>query len=316
MLKQNVKLIVKRLFYSYYNIYLILFVIFIIGLSSHHAFGSPRNLMNILRQVSILLILSVGQNFVILTGGIDLSVGSIVSFVAVVVVTLIPTYGTFLSILIGLSLGFAIGAINGLIISKFKIMPFLMTFCSYIIYQGLALLFGEGVCMNVYEPSYLKISASSVFGIIPATVAYSLIVFSVGALLLSRTIFGIGVYTVGGNEEAARLSGINTGLTKLLTYAISGFLAGLAAIILSSLLHIGHALMGVGYELDSIAAVCIGGTLLTGGEGSLIGTLGGVLIMGILKNIFNLQGISPYVQQIATGMIILLAVLFAKKKYK
>jgi len=152
-MKQNVKLIVKRLFYSYYNIYLILFVIFIIGLSSHHAFGSSRNLMNILRQVSILLILSVGQNFVILTGGIDLSVGSILSFVAVVVVTLIPTYGTFLSILIGLSLGFAVGAINGLIISKFKIMPFLMTFCSYIIYQGFALLFGEGVCMNVYEPS-------------------------------------------------------------------------------------------------------------------------------------------------------------------
>ncbi|MCK4446113.1 MAG: ABC transporter permease [Candidatus Marinimicrobia bacterium] len=315
-MKQNIKFIFMRLLRSYYNIYLVLFIIFAIGLASHPIFGASQNLINILRQISILLIISVGQNLVILIGGIDLSVGSVISFISVFVVAAIPTIGPFLSILAGLTLGFIIGAINGLIIAKFKIMPFLMTFCSWVIYQGLALSLHEGGWMNVYEPSYLKISSFYIFGILPAPIFYSLIVFSAGILVLSRTTFGVGVYAVGGNEEAARLSGINPVYTKIFVYAISGFFAGVAAIILSSLLRIGHPIMGLGYELDSIAAVCIGGTLLTGGEGSLIGTLGGVLIMGILKNIFNLQGISPYVQQVATGTIILFAVLFAKKKSK
>jgi len=314
-MKQTIKLFFVGLLQSYYNIYFILLVILIIGFFSHPAFGSSRNLMNILRQVSVLLILSVGQNFVILTGGVDLSIGSILSFVAVVIVSIITTYGTFLSILIGLTLGFTIGAINGFIISKFKVMPFIMTFCSWIIYKGLALFIGEGMAMNIYEPGYIKITSYYIFGILPSVGFYALIVFSIGVLFFSRTTFGIGVYAVGGNEEAARLSGINPGLIKIFTYAMSGFLAGLAAIILSSLLRIGHALMGTGYELDSIAAVCIGGTLLTGGEGSLIGTLGGALIMGVLKNIFSLKGISPYIQQIVTGIIILLAVFISKKKF-
>lgn len=315
-MKQNIKFIFMRLLHSYYNIYLVLFIIFVIGLASHPIFGASQNLINILRQISILLIISVGQNFVILIGGIDLSVGSVISFISVFVVGVLPTIGPFLSILAGLTLGFIIGAINGLIITKFKIMPFIMTFCSWVIYQGLALSFREGACMNVYEPSYLKLSSSYIFGILPAPILYSLIVFSVGILVLSRTTFGVRVYAVGGNEEAARLSGINPVYTKIFVYAISGFFAGMAAVILSSLLQIGHARLGIGYELDSIAAVCIGGTPLTGGEGSIIGTLGGVLIMGTIKNLFNLHGISSYVQQIVTGMIILIAVLIAQKKYQ
>jgi ribose transport system permease protein len=267
-----------------------------------------------MRQISVLLIVAVGQNFVILTGGIDLSVGSVISFISVIVVGMLSIIGTPLSILIGLSVGFIVGAINGFIVTRFKVMPFLATFCFYAIYQGLALFIDKGACRNIIELNFLKIFSSYIFGMIPVSIFYSLIIFFIGVLILSRSTFGIKIYAVGGNEEAARLSGINSGLTKLLAYAISGLLAAGASIILSATLQIGDALIGIGYELDSIAAVCIGGTLLTGGEGSVVGPLGGALIMGVIKNLLNLHGVSAFVQQIVTGVIILVAVLIATKK--
>ena len=312
-MKQNIKSILKGILNSYYNIYIVLFIIFVIGLISHPVFGTTRNLINIMRQISVLLIVAVGQNFVILSHGIDLSVSSIISFISVLVVSLLPVVGIPLSILIGLTAGFIIGAINGFVVTKLKIIPFLVTFCALAIYQGLALYIVQGQMKNIFNPNFLKYFSSYIFGI-PIAVFYSLVIFAIGTLVLTRTTFGVKVYAVGGNEEASRLSGINPHLIKILAYAISGLLAATAAIILSSILRIGHARLGLGYELDSIAAVCIGGTLMTGGEGSLIGVLGGALIMGVLKNLFNLHGTSPYVQQVATGIIILIAVLIAKKK--
>lgn len=317
-MNKNIKSILVRLFRSYYNsyynIYIVLLIIFVVGLVSRPIFGSSRNLINIMRQISVLLIVAVGQNFVILAGGIDLSVGSIISFISVIVVGMLSIIGTPLSILIALSVGFIVGAINGFIVTRFKVAPFLATFCFYAIYQGLALFIDKGACRSIIEPSYLKLLTSYIFGIIPVSVFYSLIIFFIGVLILSRTTFGIKIYAVGENEEAARLSGINPGLTKLLVYAISGLLAAGASIILSATLQIGDALIGIGYELDSIAAVCIGGTLLTGGEGSVVGALGGALIMGVIKNLLNLHGMSAFVQQIVTGVIILVAVLIATKK--
>jgi len=310
----NIKSIIVRFFRSYYNIYAILLIIYVIGLISHPLFGCSQNLINIIRQISVLLIVAVGQNFVILAGGIDLSVGSVISFISVIVVGMLSTIGAPLSILIGLSFGFIVGAINGFIVTRFKVMPFLATFCFYAIYQGLALFIDKGACRSIIDPSYLKLLSSYISGIIPISVFYSLSIFFISVLILSRTTFGIKIYAVGGNEEAARLSGINSDLTKFLTYAISGLLAAGAAIILSAVLQIGDALIGTGYELNSIAAVCIGGTLLGGGEGSVVGTLGGALIMGILNNIFNLHGVSAFFQQVATGVIILVAVLIATKK--
>ena len=312
-MQKKIKSFFTGILSSYYNIYIVLFIIYVIGLFSHPVFGTSRNLINIMRQISVLLIVAVGQNFVILVGGIDLSVSSIISFISVIVVSLLPIVGIPLSILIGLTLGFVIGAINGFVVSKFKILPFLVTFCALAIYQGLALYIIQGNIKNVLNPNFLKYFSSYIFGI-PIAIFYSITIFIVGALILSRTTFGLKIYAVGGNEEAARLSGINPHLTKILAYAISGLLAATAAIILSSILRVGHARLGIGYELDSIAAVCIGGTLMGGGQGSLIGTLGGALIMGVLKNLFNLYGTSPYVQQVATGIIILVAVLIAKKK--
>ena len=313
-MNKNIKSILVRLFHSYYNIYIVLLIIVVVGIVSHPTFSSSRNLINIMRQISVLLIVAVGQNFVILTGGIDLSVGSIISLISVIVVGMLSIIGTPLSILIGLSVGFIVGAINGFIVTRFKVMPFLATFCFYAIYQGLALFIDKGACRNIIELNFLKIFSSYIFGMIPVSIFYSLIIFFIGVLILSRSTFGIKIYAVGGNEEAARLSGINPGLTKLLAYAISGLLAAGASIILSATLQIGDALIGIGYELDSIAAVCIGGTLLTGGEGSVVGPLGGALIMGVMKNLLNLHGMSAFVQQIVTGVIILVAVLIARKK--
>ena len=313
-MNKNIKSILVRLFHSYYNIYIVLLIIFVVGIVSHPTFSSSRNLINIMRQISVLLIVAVGQNFVILTGGIDLSVGSIISFISVIIVGMLSIIGTPLSILIGLSVGFIVGAINGFIVTRFKVTPFLATFCFYAVYQGLALFIDKGACRNIIEPNFLKIFSSYIFGMIPVSIFYSLIIFFIGVLILSRSTFGIKIYAVGGNEEAARLSGINSGLTKLLAYAISGLLAAGASIILSATLQIGDALIGIGYELDSIAAVCIGGTLLTGGEGSVVGPLGGALIMGVIKNLLNLHGVSAFVQQIVTGVIILVAVLIATKK--
>jgi len=313
-MNKNIKSILVRLFSSDYIIFIVLLIIFVVGLVSHPRFGSPRNLINIMRQISVLLIVAVGQNFVILTGGIDISVGSVISFISVIVVGMLPIFGTPFSILIGLSFGFIIGAVSGFVVTKFKIMPFLVTFSFYIIYQGLALFIDKGACRNIIDLNFLKIFSSYIFGMIPVSIFYSLIIFFIGVLILSRSTFGIKIHAVGGNEEAARLSGINSGLTKLLAYAISGLLAAGASIILSATLKIGDALIGIGYELDSIAAVCIGGTLLTGGEGSVVGPLGGALIMGVIKNLLNLHGMSAFVQQIVTGVIILVAVLIARKK--
>jgi len=292
----------------------VLLIIFLAGILSHPRFATSQNLINIARQISVLLIVSVGQTFVILVGGIDISVGSVISFISVIVVAMLLTIHPIFSVLIGLSLGLIIGAVNGFIVTKFKIMPFLVTFCAYIIYAGLALFVDRGACRNVTEPQFINFFSTYIFGVIPISIFYAITTFLIGALLLSRSIFGIKIYAVGGNKEAARLAGINVNIITLLAYAISGLCAALAANILSGILKMADALVGIGYEFDSIAVVCIGGTLLTGGEGSIIGTLGGALIIGVIKNLFNLYGVSPFVQQIATGLIILTAVLLAQKK--
>lgn len=279
------------------------------------AFLKFTNVMNILRQTSINGIVAVGMTFVIILSGIDLSVGSVLALAAVVAASFAHTgeYPIFVPILAGLFTGSLCGFINGLIIAKRRIAPFIVTLGMMTIARGAALVYTNGRPVIELSDSYNKIGGKYVLAI-PIPVIIFIIVVFIGSFLLSKTVFGRHVYATGGNKTAAELSGIITSRVIILGYSIAGFLAGLAGIVLSSRVMSGSPSTGQGYELDAIAAVVIGGTRLTGGVGTIFGTIIGALIIGVMNNGLDLLNVSSYWQQIVKGMIILLAVMIDRKK--
>jgi ribose transport system permease protein len=275
------------------------------------AFLRPQNLFNVARQVSITGIVGVGTTFVILTGGIDLSVGSIIGLVAVVVAgNLARGMNSGVAIAIGLGIGALVGLINGIGVSKGKLQPFIMTLATMVMARGMALTISNGqpVSLKNAAERFAWLGAGNL-GPIPVPVLVFTVVIIIAYVVLKYSFFGRYVYAIGGNSEAARLSGINVEVIQLLTYGISGLLAGLAALIWISRLTVGEPTAGTNVELDAIAMTVIGGTSLMGGEGSVLGTLVGALIIGVLANVLNLLGISPWSQQIFKGAIIIAAVL-------
>lgn len=282
-------------------------------------FLTVRNLLNVGRQVSLLGIMAVGMTFVLISKEIDLSIGSTYALVGLGVgMLLIAQVGLLPAVLIGLALGALIGFINGWLSTYGQLPSFITTLGMLSAVRGTALLItkGEPVTINeafgvpkdVMEDFYF-LGQGQLFGIIPMQLVFFLIVLVIGYVLLSRTVFGFQVYAVGGNEKAARVSGIRTRNVKIMAFVLMGVLAGLSGILSLAFLPSGQAgRTGLGLELDVIAAAVIGGASLAGGEGTMLGTLIGVLIIGVLRNGLVLLGISPFWQTTIIGLVIVLAV--------
>lgn len=279
-------------------------------------FLSVSNLMNVLRQVSINALIAFGMTFVILTGGIDLSVGSTLALTGAVTAGLMASgVDPIFAMLLGLLLGAVLGAINGIIIAKGKVAPFIATLATMTIYRGLTLVYTDGRPISGLGDSLtFQMLGKGYFLGVPIPVVAMIISFAILYFILKKTTFGRRVYAVGGNEEASILSGINADRIKIYVYSLLGLLAAVASLILTSRLNSAQPTAGEMFELDAIAAVVLGGTSLTGGRGWIVGTLIGALIIGVLNNGLNLIGVTSFFQQVVKGAVILLAVLLDRKK--
>jgi len=279
-------------------------------------FASIDNIMTIARQVAVYGIVSVGMTFVIMTGGIDISIGSTLALGGVVAGLLMNSgMNIFLAIIITLVVGGLVGAINGVLITYGKILPFVATLGMMNLIRGLALVLSDGQAVWGLPDNFLKISSSYLW-VIPVPVIIMIVVFIGGHFLLKDYSIGRYFLAVGGNQEAAKLAGINTKRIITLAYAICGMLASLSGIVLASRLGTGQPSAGVGYELISIASVVIGGTSLLGGVGSMTGTLWGTLILGLVSSALNQLGVQAFYQTMVIGAIVLLAVLFDNHRKK
>jgi inositol transport system permease protein len=273
-------------------------------------FLTVSNLTIIVTQVSINALLAFGVTFVIITGGIDLSLGSIVAVTGVTAAMLAhpDSYPVLIPIVMGLLAGLLMGAFNGFIITKSKIAPFIVTLGTMTIGRGLALILSDGRPVSNLSDSFNYLGSGTVFGI-PFLILIFILVFALCSIILSKTVLGRYIYAIGGNEQAARASGINIDRVKLSVYSISGLLAGLAGILLASRITTGQPNAGAGFELDAIAAVVIGGTSTAGGRGTMAGTLIGVLLIGVINNGLDLLNVTSYYQQVVMGIIIIGAVV-------
>lgn len=275
-------------------------------------FLQPANLVNILRQASINGIVAVGMTLVILTGGIDLSVGSILALSAVIGADLMKKGAAVpLAVPAALAIGLALGMINGLIITRGKIPPFIATLGMLTVARGLTLMYTQGQPVTGLPEAFRFIGAGSI-GPVPMPIVVAGLTFLLGYLLLTRTRFGEYIYMLGDNPAAARLAGVPTDRMTVLVYALSGLCAALAGLVLIARLDSAQPVLGQGYELDAIAAVVVGGTSFSGGEGTLTGTLLGVLLIETLNNGINLLNIPAEWGLVVKGVVIALALLLYK----
>lgn len=293
---------------------LILIVVILSVINSD--FLTISNVFNVLRQVSINALIAFGMTFVILTGGIDLSVGSIIALSSAFAAGMMATgTNSWLAIGVGVLAGTLMGTINGVVIARGKVAPFIATLASMTIFRGITMVYTAGKPITGLPDDFGLIGRGYLFQI-PMPVIWMLVAFGALYVLLKFTSFGRHVFALGGNEEATRLSGINTNRVKVLVYSISGLLASVSGIILTSRLNSAQPTAGTSYELDAIAAVVLGGTSLSGGKGWIVGTLIGAMIIGILDNGLNLMNVSSFYQQVVKGAVILVAVLLDRSKGK
>ncbi|MCU0238993.1 MAG: ribose ABC transporter permease [Pyrinomonadaceae bacterium] len=298
--------------------YIIVFAIFvqvIVFSMLSPQFLSVDNLVNVALSIAITGILAVGMTFVILTGGIDLSIGSVLALAgicAAICAKSLGDAGVFLGVIVAILIGVLCGFFAGITVSRFKVPPFVVTLAILTIARGLSFIiadkFSGSTSVSDLPSGFAFLGREKIFGL-PVPVITMLIVFAIGWFILTQTRFGRYVYAIGGNSEASFLAGINVKSITTWVYVLNGFLVGLAGVILASRLGAGLANAGMQYELDVIAAVVVGGTSLMGGKGSVISTLFGAIFIGVLNNGLNLAGIDPYLQKIALGVVILLAVL-------
>lgn len=288
-------------------------------------FLSTRNLLNVLRQTSINGVLAIGMTFVILTRGIDLSVGSVAALAGMVAGSLATTstgsmiFGATmpapLALLAGILTGMACGAVSGVVVSRFKVPAFVATLGMLSAARGLTLLYSGGRPIAALDEGFRWIGTGTVLGI-PVPILIFAAVFGLAHFVLMQTRYGRHIYAAGGNPHAAKVSGLNVSRIRFSVYVISGALAGLAGMILAA--RTGSALpqAGIAYELDAIAAVVIGGTSLSGGIGRVSGTLVGALLIGVMNNGLDLLGVESYYQQVIKGVLIVAAVMLDRSKNK
>jgi ribose transport system permease protein len=302
------KLDIKYLLKHYSIIFAFVLVCVLLAALSP-AFLKITNIMNVIRQTSIYGIMAVGMTFIILTGGIDLSVGAILALSGIVLAGSIKS-GMPLELVIPLTLliGTVTGLVNGIVITAGKITPFVATLGMMSVARGLTLIYSKGYPISGFDASFRFIGGGDILGL-PLPIIFFFVTVLVAWVILNHTKFGRYTYAIGGNEETVKLSGINSNYYKVLVYMVAGFTCAMSALILTARLNSAEPIAGTGYELDVIAAVVIGGTSLNGGRGNIWGTLVGALLIGVINNGMNLLGISPYFQLIVRGLIIILAVL-------
>ncbi len=295
-----------------------LILILIILTFLNENFFTLNNILNLLRQVSVNALIAFGMTFVILTAGIDLSVGSILALGSALTAGMLTSgMDPMLAVFLGLLIGLALGAVNGLIITKGKVAPFIATLATMTVFRGATLVYTDGKPITGLSNSFtFEMLGKGYFFGIPFPVIIMLIVFLILFFILRNTVFGRQVYAIGGNEEAAILSGIKADRVKIWVYSLTGMLSVLAGIIITSRLNSAQPTAGTMYELDAIAAVVIGGTSLMGGRGRIVGTLIGALIIGVITNGLNLLNVSSFYQQIVKGAVILFAVLLDRQSNK
>jgi len=298
-----------------YDTLIIFLLLLIISSVVSPSFLTGENISNLLRQNAPIGLVSLGMLLVILTGGIDLSVGSIVAFagVAFALLSYEVYFGAgFILVLIG---GILIGATSGYLVAFRRITPFIATLALMTIVRGLAYLLSKGAPITVgsHSSAILYLGTGTILGV-PVSAIILFVIFGLAYVMLRYHVFGRHIIAVGSNEEAVRLSGISVERTKFLVYTIAGFLTALAGLMTVGRTGVGTPNIGVGLELDAIAAVVIGGASLMGGKGSVVNTLLGVLILGMIGNIMNLMDVTAYMQQVVKGLIIIVAVLFQKNK--
>ena len=320
-MKQNTKKIIdKKEFFDKYRSLIALALLVVVVSILSPSFLTTKNIFNVLRQTSVNAIIAAGMTFVILTGGIDLSVGSILAISGAVCASMLVS-GTnmIIAIIVALAIGAVVGFLNGFIISKGKLQPFIATLATMTVFRGLTLVFTDGKPITLgsgdLAVAFGKIGGGSIFGI-PTPAIIMIVVFLVCGYVLNNTTMGRHTYALGSNEDAAKLSGLNTDKIKIAVYTvytISGILASVAGIIITSRLYSAQPTAGNSYELDAIAAVVLGGTSLTGGKGKISKTIVGALIMGVLSNALNLLDVSSYYQMMVKGVVILIAVLLDRK---
>jgi len=295
-----------------YSLLIMFAVIMIATTLSTKGFISLTNIGNLLRHLAILGVLSIGETLIILTGGIDLSIGSLVALSTVLCATFMPQ-GIFLSVFITILVCTLLGLVNGFLVAKARMAPFIVTLGMMMIGRGMAVLIANGLVVHGVSESFYVLYQGSVLGFpLPTTIV--LVILFVMYFIINMTGWGRHIYSIGGNEEVTRLAGVNVDGIKMVVYTLSGFLAGLAGLIYTARVTAGFPDSAVGYELNAIAAVIIGGVNLFGGEGNLLKVMVGVLILTIIANFMNLAGISPYTQDAVKGAIILLAVFLSLRR--
>lgn len=308
----NLKSYIKQNIREFGIVIAFFFVVITLVLISPRAFANPRNLVGIIRQATINGILACGMMFVILSNGIDLSVGSIVALSGVMATHFAHpnTYPVIVPIIIAIIVGLCVGLINGVGVAYGNMPPFIITLATMTAVRGVSLIVSGGSPVFNVSDSFKNIASGTVFGtIIPVLAIYFLLIFIISGFVLTKTIFGRHVYAIGGNEIAAKVSGINVRSMRLFVYAISGSLAGFAGLLLASRTYQGSPTAGQSYELDAIAAVIIGGISMSGGAGKWYGTLIGSLLLAVLANGLDILNVSSHYQMIIKGGIIAVAVL-------
>lgn len=319
-----------KAFISKYAMYVILIVLIAIFGFAQPAFFTGKNFVNILTSESSRGLLALGVAFCIITRGIDLSLGSVMAVSSVFSASLVQklTYSTLIlpglvnlppipawvAFLFGILVGTSFGVINGLLVAYTKIHPFIATLGSMTIARGLALLYTNAYPVPMLREDFTQIGQGTMFGFLPNIVCVFLLMAVVANILLNHTRFGKNMFAVGGNVDAARASGINVEKTLVFTYTWSAFCASLAGVMVTARSASGIASLGDGYELDGIAAATVGGVSQTGGVGSIVGCIGGILVLGVINNGLLITGVSPYLQKIIKGAIIVIAVVFDMRK--
>jgi galactofuranose transport system permease protein len=306
-------------FLSSQGVLIALLLLLLFGWLRYDNFLGLFNISTVLRYNSMFALVALGMCFVIMTGGIDLSVGSTAALGSVVAALLSP-HGAVVGALGGIGVGLAVGVLNGLVIIRLKILPFIATLATMLAANGLALLLAQDQSVSVsYEGSFVTLGQGDVFNYIPIPALIAVVAYVAGSILLNFTSTGRAVLAIGGNEDASRLMGLPVDRVKYLVYGLSGALAGLAGVILASQFGAGQPIEGVGWELFAIASVVVGGTLLTGGVGSVGATLAGVLLLGLIFNILNFENglgwisLSAYWQSVIRGLFLLAVVILQSR---
>lgn len=286
-------------------------VIMVVTSTLNENFFTSANLLNVARQVALTAIMGAGMTVVIISGGIDLSVGGVIALgSAVIANTIIATNGNIvLGVLAGLATGALVGLGNGLVVAKLDIQPFIVTLASMTITRGLVLIYTSAIPISILKYEDFGFFGQGYIGPIPVPIIIMAFIFVLTWFLLQKTKFGRYVFAIGGNEQATRIAGVNVDLYKILIYVFNGLLVGLTAVIFTSRLMSGIPTLGVGFELTAITMVILGGTSFVGGQGTVWGTLIGAAILGVLANAMNLLGVSAFYQDLSTGIVILIAVI-------